>query len=115
MDPRGYPPNDPRYDPSDPRSRPTGRDRYPGGWGQPGVDVILRPGGAGTGDLSQYEKQLVEKDFSDKAHTNEPVLSSMTRDRFLYFSLKDRPANPKGFTLRLPRSKGIPEEVVLKF
>jgi hypothetical protein len=115
-DPRRDPRNDPSYpgyDPSDPRNR---RGGYPGGWGRPGVDVVLNPrGGGGGGDLSQFEKQLVEKDFDDKSHTNEPILSSLTRDRFLFFSLKDRPKTPRGFTLRLPKTKGIPEDVVLKF
>ncbi len=103
------PRNDPRYDPSDPRNRGYGRR----GWGGP--SIVLNPGGGGGGDLSQFEKQLVEKDFNDKAHTTDPIPSSMNRDRFLFFSLKDRPATVTGFTLRLPKGKGIPEDVVLKF
>jgi hypothetical protein len=79
--------------------------------GRPGV--VLNPGGGE--DLTKFEEQLAEKDFSDKAHTDEPILSSMTRDKFLYFSAKPQVASPKGFILRLPVSKGIPEEVVLKF
>ncbi len=72
-------------------------------------------GGGGGGDMSQFEKQLVEKDFDDKAHSTDPIDGSMIRDRFLYFSMKDRPVSTKGFTLRLPKSKGIPEEVILRF
>jgi hypothetical protein len=137
-DPRYDPrldPNSPRYDPNDPRNRgqypstpyPRGTTTgsptpgsstpgsYPSGgtWGRPGV--IMNPGGGGGDDLSQFERQLVEKDFSDKAHTSEPVLSSMSRDRFLYFSVPTQPAATKGYVLRLPVSKGIPQEVVLKF
>ena len=74
-----------------------------------------RVGGGGGGDMSQFEKQLVEKDFDDKAHSSDPIDGSMIRDRFLYFSMKDRPTTAKGFALRLPKSKGIPEEVVLRF
>lgn len=142
MDPRYDPrmdPNDPRYnptiDPSDPRydprmdpndprnSRypPTG-GTYPGGTQpypgrtQPYPGVVLNPGGGGTtGDLSQYEKELAAKDFSDKAHTLEPVLPSLNRDRFLYFMVTNRPPALKGYTLRLPAGKGMPQEVVLKF
>jgi hypothetical protein len=78
--------------------------------------IVLGPGrGGGGGELSQFEKQLVEKDFNDKAHTTDPIEPSTIRDRFLFFSMKDRPANGHGFTLRLPKAKGIPEDVVLKF
>ncbi len=132
-DPRYDPrldPNDPSYDPTDPRNRPINDPRYNdprydpryndpryGGYPRPGVDVILNPGGGrgSGGDLSQFEKQLAEKDFSDKAHSMDPIDGSMVRDRFLYFSIKDLPAGSKGFTLRIPKSKGIPEEIVLKF
>ncbi len=65
--------------------------------------------------MTQFEKQLVEKDFNDKAHTTDPIEPSTTRDRFLFFTMKDRPATVHGFTLRLPKSKGISEEVVVKF
>jgi hypothetical protein len=134
-DPRYNPrtdPNDPRYDPgmdpNDPRNDPTnpypgsypggsgypGQQRYPGGWGGPGI--VLNPGGGGgAGDLSQFEKQLVEKDFNDKAHTEEPVLPSLSRDRFLYFLVPGRPANLKGYTLQIPAGKGMPQEIVLRF
>jgi len=117
-DPRYDPrldPTDPSYDPNDPRNRGYGRN-VP--WIRPGVDVVLNPGGGrggGTGDLSRFEKGLVEKDFRDKAHDADPILPSMTRDRFLYFSISDSPANAKGFTLRLPKSKGISQEIILKF
>jgi len=111
---------DPRSDPSDSRNRGqyppvTTRGTYPSGgvWGRPGV--ILNPGGGYGVDLSQFERQLAEKDFVDKAHTSDPVLRSMRRDRFLYFSITTKPARTKGFTLRLPVSRGIPQEVVLKF
>jgi hypothetical protein len=72
-------------------------------------------GGKGGGDLSQYETQLVEKDFSDKAHTAEPILPSLTRDKFLFFLLEKPPAALKGFTLDIPAGKGMPQEIVLKF
>lgn len=130
-DPRYDPrldPNDPTYDPADPRNGRPGDPRYNdpryndpryGGYGypRPGVDVIVNPraGGGGGGDISQFERQLVEKDFSDKAHSTDPIDGMMVRDRFLYFSMSDRPLTDKGFVLRLPRSKGMPEEVVLKF
>ena len=111
-------PTDPRYDPNDPRNRGSRNDPYGGTWGRPGVDVVLDPGAGGggqSGDMSQYEKQLVEKDFDDKAHHSETVLPSFTRDRFLYFSVKDKPAAVKGYTLRLAPAKGRPREVVLGF
>ena len=137
-DPRYDPrmdPNSPSYDPSDPRNRgqyPPGSypgsttpGTYPPGTYPPGSyptggrqgipGVILNPGGGGGGDLSQFERQLAEKDFSDKAHTSDPVPSSTSRDRFLYFSMPSKPAADKGYTLRLPISKGIPQEVILKF
>jgi hypothetical protein len=125
-DPRYDPsldPNDPRYDPNDPRARRTGDPRYDrrgtygGPMGTPGVDVVLNPGGGtgDVGDLSQFEKQLVEKDFRDKAHSTQMIQRSLSRDRFLYFSLQNPPSNRNGFTLRVPTSKGIPQEVILKF
>lgn len=116
-DPRYDPaldPTDPSYDPNDPRNR--GRTRGYDPRMSTGVDVVLNPGAGGSGgDLSQFEKQLVEKDFQDKTHTSEPILNSLTRDKFLYFSLPDRPSSPRGFTLHLPPSKGIPQEIILKF
>jgi hypothetical protein len=120
-DPRYDPsmdPNDPRYDPTDPRNRRAGNDPYGGTWGRPGVDVVLNPGGGQGGeasDLSRYEKALVEKDFDDKLHASEPVLPSFSRDRFLYFSVKERPISTKGFVLQLPAGKGRPEEILLRF
>ena len=117
-DPRN---RDPRYDPSDPRNRDPRYDpNYPGGRGMGGYggpSIILNPGGGGGGggDLSQFEKSLVEKDFRDKAHAPEPILGSLNRDRFLYFSLPAEVPTGRGYTLRIPPGKGIPEEVVLKF
>jgi hypothetical protein len=121
-DPRYDPrvdPSDPRYDPrsdpADPRNR-----RYPNGtydpWYRPGIDVVLNPGGGqGSGDLSQFERALVEKDFIDKAHSLEPVDASSKRDKFLYFSIPEKPVDGKGFMLRLPPVKGSGKDIVLKF
>jgi len=127
-DPRYDPrldPNDPSYDPTDPRNRRYNDPRYNdpnydpryGGYGRPGIIVSPRIGGGGGGStgISQFEKQIIEKDFSDKAHSTDPIDGMMIRDRFLYFSMSDRPITNKGFTLRLAKSKGIPEEVILKF
>jgi hypothetical protein len=121
-------PNDPSYDPNDPRVRTSGDPRYNdpryndpryGGYPQPGVNVILNPnmggGGGGGGDMSDFERQLIQKDFSDKAHSSDPIDSMMIRDRFLYFSMADRPLTDKGFALRVPPGKGMPQEIVLKF
>jgi len=119
-DPRYDPtldPNDPRYNPNDPRNDPR-NDPYGGPWNRPNVGVVLNPGGGTTdtiGDASQYEKALVEKDFSDKAHHSDPVLPSFTRDKFLYYSVKETPRSTRGYTLRLPPGTGRPEEVVLRF
>ena len=131
-DPRADPRNDPRYDPrNDPRTDPTSprydpndprsSRRYPNGtnggpWGRPGVDIVLNPGGGGAaGDLSQFEKALVEKDFIDKAHSLDPVDASSTRDKFLYFSLPDIPERARGFKLLLPSARGPAPEIVLQF
>jgi hypothetical protein len=135
-DPRYDPrldPNSPSYDPNDPRN--TGRyppgqtppgtyppgttpgtyptTTYPSGgtYGRPGV-VINTGGGE---DLSKFERALAEKDFLDKAHTAEPVPVSMSRDRFLYFSMEAPQAASKGYTLHVPVSKGIPQEIAIKF
>jgi len=72
------------------------------------------PGGARE-DLSQYELQLAKKDFYDKAHTIDPVPRSTIRDRFLYFPVETPPGSTKGCILRIPASRGIPQEVLLKF
>jgi hypothetical protein len=115
-DPRYEPtldPNDPRYNPNDPANDPR-NDPY----NRPSVGVVLNPGGGTTdtiGDVSQYEKVLVEKDFSDKAHHSEPVLPSFTRDKFLYYSVKENLSSTRGYTLRLPPGNGRLEEVVLRF
>jgi hypothetical protein len=122
-DPRNEPnldPNRPNYDPSDPRigqgpvpTGPYGNDPYGRTLGHPGIDVAVNPGG--SGDLSEIEKQLVEKDFQDKAHAPEAILNSMSRDRFLYFSIEAKPLAPGRYILLLPKSPGIPEDVSLKF
>jgi hypothetical protein len=120
-DPRADPNDpryDPRYDPTDPTNSRNGR--YPNGtydpWYRPGIDVVLNPGGGkSAGDLSQFEKTLVEKDFIDKAHSADPVDAYSTRDKFLYFSIPEKPTAAKGFTLRLPQVKGSGKEIVLKF
>lgn len=119
-DPRYDPtldPNDPRYNPNDPRNDPR-NDPNGGPWNRPNAGVVLNPGGGTTdtvGDVSQYEKVLVEKDFSDKAHHSDPVLPSFTRDKFLYYSVKEIPMSTRGYTLRIPPGNGRPEEVVLSF
>ncbi len=135
-DPRYDPrldPNNPGYDPNDPRNKgqyppgtyppqpyPPGTTpstyptaTYPSGgtYGRPGI--IINTGGGE--DLSKFERELAKKDFDDKAHTREPVPASMSRDRFLYFSIEAPPGISKGYTLRIPVSKGIPEEVTIKF
>lgn len=106
-------PSDPRYDPYDPRN--TGRNR---GYNDPriipGVDVILNPSGGGGND-DEISGRLIEKDFADKAHTEDPIPSSLRRDRFLYFSITDRPKGINGFELRLPKGKGVSQDVVLIF
>ncbi len=133
-DPRYDPrmdPNDPTYDPTDPRNRRAADPRYNdpryndpryggSGYPRPGVDVVLNPraGGGGGGSaegVSDIEKQLVEKDFNDKAHSSDPIDGSMMRDRFLFFSMMDRPLTDKGFELHIPPGKGIPQEIVLRF
>ncbi len=118
-DPRydpGTDPRDPRYDPRTDPSDPSYDPRYSRNrrYSTPGVNVILNPGGSGLGDLSQFERQLVEKDFRDKEHRPEPILRSLSRDRFLYFSLA-KTKSRKGFVLLLPTSKGILEEIRLEF
>jgi hypothetical protein len=117
-DPR-YDPNDPRYDPNDPRNRrgyppynyPPGSYPSGGSLGRPGI--VLNPGG--SGDSSENERKLVAVDFRNKAHTSDPIISTLRRDRFLYFAIPQGTATKEGIVLILPVSKGIPEEVVLKF
>lgn len=116
-DPRYDPtldPSRPTYDPNDPRNRYPGDPRY-GGYGRPGVDVVLSPGGGTDVDLTEHEQALVRKDFEDKAHPAEPLTPSLKRDRFLFFSTPEIIAGPKGFKLRIPPGKGIPEQVILTF
>ena len=106
---------DPRYDPTDPRNRRNPNGAYDP-WYRPGIDVVLNPGGGqGGGDLSQFEKALVEKDFADKTHSPDPVDASSKRDKFLFFSILEKPVDGKGFVLRLPQVKGSGKDIVLKF
>ena len=129
VDPRTDP-NDPGYDPRtdpadpryDPRLDPQGPGtvgRYPGTFpsggalGRPGV--ILNPGGSGGFDQKKNERKLAAVDFRDKAHTSDPIVGSLLRDRFLYFSMPDRPSSREGIVLVLPPSRGILQKVVLKF
>jgi hypothetical protein len=131
MDPRNSNPNPPQTYP--PQTYPPGTSprgtyppgtyppttvpgTYPSGGTMGGPGVVLNPGGGGGGeDLSQIERELAEKDFDDKAHTSEPILGSMSRDRFLYFSFAPPSGSIKGYVLRIPVGKGIPQEVVLEF
>jgi hypothetical protein len=108
-DPR-YDPTSPQYDPNDPRVRQDGR--YRGYY--PSIDVVLSPGGGGVGDVTQFERALVEKDFEDKAHPFTPVPRNANRDKFIYFSMTDPPEKPTGFTLRLSAGEGT-QPVVLQF
>jgi hypothetical protein len=130
-DPRYDPrldPSNPRYDPNDPRNAgqyppgtyPPGttpggypNSTYPSGgtYGRPGI--VINAGR--SEDLSKFERDLAEKDFRDKAHTTEALPTSMSRDRFLYFSIEGAPVASKGYILRLPVSKGIPQEVTIRF
>jgi hypothetical protein len=116
-DPRYDPtmdPTRPTYDPNDPRNRYPNDPRY-GGYGRPGVDVVLSPGGGSQVDLTVNEYALVRKDFEDKAHSMEPVLARGKRDKFLFFSLEPPPSSPRGFRLRITPGKGIPQEILLEF
>jgi len=111
----------PRYDPNDPRNRgqyPPGNypsGRYPSGGpvGLPGI--VLNPGGDGGFDSKENERKLVAVDFRNKAHTSDPIVCTLCRDRFLYFFIPEKSAVKEGIVLILPVSKGIPKEVVLKF
>jgi hypothetical protein len=106
-------PTDPRYDPSDPRN--TGRT---GTYGSPrivpGIDVILNPS-VDDGNKEEISAVLIEKDFVDKAYAADPVLPSMTRDRFLYFSIGNLPKGINGFELRLTQGRGVSQDVILIF
>jgi len=104
----GLDPGDPRYDPSDPRSGRYGDRRI-----VPGVDVVLNP--SSGDDYNEISARLIEKDFSDKAYLADPILPSMKRDRFLYFSMPDHSAGVKGFELRLLKGRGFTEGLSLKF
>ncbi len=102
-DPRLDPAN-PNYDPTDPRNTGHGR--------RPDVLVIMNPTGGQYGELSA---QLIERDFVVKAYAADPIPSSMMRDKFIYYGLKNPPSRPRGFELRLLRGRGISEPVILKF
>ena len=111
----------PRYDPNDPRNRgdyppydyPPGN--YPSSGPFGGPEIVLNPGGGGGIDSIENERKLAAVDFSNKAHTSDPILRNLSRDRFLYFSIPEKPSTKEGIALILPVSKGIPKEVVLKF
>jgi hypothetical protein len=106
-------PTDPRYDPNDPRN--TGRNRtYDDGRMTPGVDVVLNPS-RGGGNTDEITRRLIEKDLVDKAFIAEPIAPSFTRDRFLYFSIKDHPTGINGFELHLPQGNGVSQDVILIF
>ncbi len=111
-DPRYDPRNDPTYDPSDPRY--TGQNRRYRTIG-PGVDVVLNPSGGSSGSDPEVTRRFIQKDFVDKAYLPDPVLPSMTRDRFLYFSITEHPAGIKGFELRILGFKGVSQAIGLKF
>lgn len=108
-------PNDPRYDPQDPRNQGQYPGTYPraGTGGLPGI--ILNPGGGGSTDGINHERELAAVDFHNKAHTADPIVSSLSRDRFLYFHVSDKISSSDGITLILPASRGITEKVVLEF
>jgi hypothetical protein len=79
----------------------------------PGVGVVLNP--PDEGNRGEISGTMVEKDFVDKAYSADPILPSMTRDRFLYFSIRERPASIKGFELQFPESGSLPQGLTLKF
>ncbi|MEJ2112074.1 MAG: hypothetical protein P8Z37_19630, partial [Acidobacteriota bacterium] len=93
-------PNDPRYDPNDPRYR----DQVPPGStiGRPGI--VLNPGGIFDSDSVLNERKLIAVDFRNKAHTTDPVIRTLSRDRFLYFTIPEKPATKEGIILILPAS-----------
>ena len=106
-------PTDPRYDPSDPRN--TSRT---GTYGNPrivpGINVVLNPS-VDDSNKDEITASLIEKDFVDKAYDADPILPSMTRDRFLYFSIGNPPKGINRFELRLTQGKGISQDVILIF
>jgi hypothetical protein len=111
----------PGYDPNDPRNRrqyPTGSyppGSYPSGGPLGGPEIVLNPGGVGGIDSIENERKLIAVDFLNKGHTSDPIIGTLTRDRFLYFSILEEPATKEGIVLILPVSKGIPKEVILEF
>lgn len=106
-------PTSPDYDPTDPRNRTYGGEpRNTASWPGRGVDVILNPD---AGENSKSSAQLIERDFINKAYSSDPVVPSLYRDKFLYFALENLPSSSRGFALRLPKGKGIPEAIILKF
>jgi len=113
--------SDPRYDPNDPRipssyppvSYPPGTYPPARRTEQPGV--VLNPGGSGKSESVRNERKMAAVDFRNKAHTSDPIARTLSRDRFLYFSIPADSVIPKETMLILPVSKGIPQEVVLKF
>jgi len=59
-----------------------------------GPGIILSPGGGGGGsDLTQYEHQLVEKDFMDKSHTLETSPAVSIPGQVFIFSTGSTGAN----------------------
>jgi hypothetical protein len=119
-DPR-YDPQDPRYDPNDPRNRgqyppddyPPGS--YPPGGPLGGPVIVLNPKGGGDINQIENERKMAAVDFRNKAHTTDPIIGTLCRDRFLYFSVPSAPFSKEGIVLILPMSRGIPQEVILKF
>ncbi len=111
----------PPYDPNDPRNRrqyppydyPPGN--YPSGGPLGGPGIVINPGGGDGIDSIENERKLAAVDFRNKAHTSDPIICTLIRDRFLYFSIPEKPATKEGIVLVLPVGKGIPQEVVLKF
>jgi len=107
-------PYDPRYpDSYPPGSYPPGTYPPSGRTGQP--DIVLSPGGLGKDAKIRNERKMAAVDFHNKAHTSDPIVRTLSRDRFLYFSIPDSTVVPKETMLILPVSKGIPQEVVLRF
>jgi hypothetical protein len=79
----------------------------------PGAGIVLNP--PDEGNRGEISGTMIEKDFVDKAYSADPILPSMMRDRFLYFSIHERPASIKGFELRFPESGSLPHGLKLKF